>query len=124
MNKNSPDHRDELLNDLYDDRSGLSLPAQMAARIRLRSRIRTAGAACVILAIASIAVLQSSRHALETTPIARNAPALPPTVASLPKTNIASDADLLTALQHESVMIFTLADGQRQVVWLNGKPRS
>jgi hypothetical protein len=123
MSKDSPDRRDELLNDLYEDQSGLSLPAQMAARIRLRHRIRTAGTACVILAVAGVAVLQSSRRAPELPVVARSVPTSPGHVTTLPQANIATDADLMTALAHESVMIFTLADGQRQVVWLAGSPR-
>jgi hypothetical protein len=122
MSKDSPDRRDKLLHDLYEDRSGLSLPAQMAARIRLRRRIRAAGTAGVILAVAGIAVLQSSRRAPALPVVARSVPTSPDPVATLPQLNIATDADLMAALAHESVMIFTLADGQRQVVWLAGSP--
>jgi hypothetical protein len=128
MSKNSPDRRDELLSDLYEDQHGPSLPAQMAARVRLRRRIRAAGAACVILTVAGIALFQSSRYASQELPSTVRNDALtssaPQPSVALPPANIATDADLMAALEHESVMIFTLADGQRQVVWLDGKPRS
>jgi hypothetical protein len=124
-----PDRRDQLLSDLHEDPASLSLPAQMASRIRHRHRIRTAATSLAVLTIAGLILFHSSRPQSDPTSLAQTSPASPlaapaATVANLPKANIATDADLMAALEHESVMIFTLADGQRQVVWLDGRPRS
>ena len=129
-----PDRRDQLLSDLHEDPASLALPAQMAARIRLRRRIQTAMTSLTVFTIAGVILFQLSKPPRQKPRLAQNpaaslhiapksAPA-PAATPALPEKNIATDADLMAALEHESVIVFTLADGQRQVVWLDGRPRS
>ncbi|MGC4074341.1 MAG: hypothetical protein QM760_23010 [Nibricoccus sp.] len=122
-----PDRRDQLLSDLHEDPSSLSLPAQMAARIRRRRRIRIAFGSLAVLTIAGIALFHSRQHLPVQPQLAKTSSAVshPSSIAAarLPKANIATDADLMAALEQESVMVFTLADGQHQIVWLSGSPK-
>jgi hypothetical protein len=120
MSQPPPDRRDELLNDVYEDPAGSSLPAQMARRIRLRRRIRTRVTTVAVLAVASIAFFHPRTR--DKPQIAKSSPATSSATPHLPRSNIATDADLLAALTNESVIVFTLENGQRQVVWLRGHP--
>jgi hypothetical protein len=123
MNPLPPDRRDDLLHDLYNGGAGTALATRMATRVRRKRRIRRAGTACVVIAILAIAGFQTLPRSPQNTP-ARTAAKIPAPAAAQPSPGYtaATDADLLAALKDERVIIFTLADGQRQVVWLSPRP--
>ena len=123
MSQIPPDRRDDLLHDLYTDKTGSALPSRMAARVRSRRRLRQATTACAFVALLGIGLFQASPRAPRHTPALAAAKISADTPTNLPASALATDADLMAALAHESVMVFTLADGQRQVVWLDGSPR-
>jgi len=126
MSKLPPDRRDDLLHDLYSDEAASALASRMATRIRRKRRIRHAGTACVVIAILGATVFQITSQRSQSAPATAVTEIHAPSASAVepsPGYTAASDAELLAALKDERVMIFTLADGQRQVVWLSGTPR-
>ncbi len=128
MNRLRRDRRDPLLRDVYSP-TDPALPSRMAARIRLRRRVRQASGAAVLLIVAMLAAFhaapsseKATRDTSDQNALATTSPTEAAADLSPPVVPVATDAELLAHLQNERVIVFTLADGQRQVVWLDGNP--